>query len=245
MFRFEQSQNQTADSLLLFLALINCAPQAFFVPPSLRCPTRPTTLSHPIPVMSNPAWRPVSEDEANLFSKCSWLQGATLTGVAYGAQATLFMLAFCLLYEQGRKTKNWMRSAPFMVYIFIIFLMGTLFMASCVEMTQLSFINQHNIPGGLQCMKLSNLPSLWMNQAMSPLALPTGLQMPLLCIISLAHPYNISDRFYPLCLQVWCYYVILKGCSIPMWSVMFFLCLLYLGSFGRHRFQIQGLKNFL
>ena len=95
----------------------------------------------------NPAWKPPGETPFDLFNERAWLQGAILTGVAYGVEATLFFMTVRLLYLQGKST-GWSRAAPFLAYICVMFLMGTLFMAACAEMTQLSFIDQRNFPGG-------------------------------------------------------------------------------------------------
>ncbi|KAJ7495956.1 hypothetical protein B0H11DRAFT_878155 [Mycena galericulata] len=92
------------------------------------------------------SYRP-DETPADVFSEHTWLQGAFLSCVAYGMQAILFILCLHLLWTpRARKISRW--SAGVSIYITVMFLLGTLYMAALLEFTQQSFIDARNIPGG-------------------------------------------------------------------------------------------------
>ena len=96
--------------------------------------------------MSNISWTP-SEPSDVLFSEKTWLQGAILTGVGYGVVFTLFTQCFralLLSINQANRTQQ----IFFLVYISILFILGTLFMAACAQMTQLSFVQYRDYPTG-------------------------------------------------------------------------------------------------
>lgn len=87
------------------------------------------------------------ESSIQLFTEKTWLQGAIMTGVAYGVVLTLFIMCFYLLISR-RTRSNSHRNIAFLIYITTMFIMGTLFMAACAEMTQLSFVDNRNYSGG-------------------------------------------------------------------------------------------------
>lgn len=96
--------------------------------------------------MSNTSWTP-SEPSDVLFSEKTWLQGAILTGVGYGIVFTLFTQCLrALLLNINRENRK--QRIFFLVYISILFILGTLFMAACAQMTQLSFVQYRNYPTG-------------------------------------------------------------------------------------------------
>ncbi|KAH9929362.1 uncharacterized protein B0H18DRAFT_1117406 [Fomitopsis serialis] len=96
--------------------------------------------------MSNASWTP-NEPADVLFSEKTWLQGAILTGVGYGVVFTLFTQCFrALLLDINRA--NMKRRVFFLIYITIMFILGTIFMAACAEMTQLSFVQYRDYPTG-------------------------------------------------------------------------------------------------
>ena len=110
-----------------------------------------TPLNHgdspqsPLPAMSNTSWTP-NETPDVLFTEKTWLQGAVLTGVGYGIVFTLYcMTAHALLV--GRRRSDY-KNIGWLVYITIIFFLGSIFMGACAQMTQLSFVQYRNIPGG-------------------------------------------------------------------------------------------------
>lgn len=96
---------------------------------------------------NNPAYAPPGESSLDLFSERAWLQGAILTGVAYGAEATIFFITFRLLLAQA-KGAGYKKAVSFLIYTTLMFIMGTLIMATAMAMTQISFIDQRNFPGG-------------------------------------------------------------------------------------------------
>ncbi|KAJ7739989.1 hypothetical protein DFH07DRAFT_839566 [Mycena maculata] len=96
--------------------------------------------------MSNATYRP-DESNAAIFSEHTWLQGAFLAAVAYGMETILYAMSVHLLWT-GRKEKNKKRNFGLIVYITIIFILGTLYMAGLLQFTQQSFIDDRNIEGG-------------------------------------------------------------------------------------------------
>ena len=95
--------------------------------------------------MSNASWIPDESPEI-IFSEKTWLQGAILTGVGYGIVFTLFCMTFRAL-TIGLRWSDYKKIA-FLAYIMIMFLLGSIFMGACAQMTQLSFVQYRNIPGG-------------------------------------------------------------------------------------------------
>lgn len=96
--------------------------------------------------MSNTSWTPPEPSDV-LFSEKTWIQGAILTGVGYGVVFTLFTQCFrALLLDINRANRK--QRIFFLTYIAILFLLGTLFMAACAQMTQLSFVQYRNYPTG-------------------------------------------------------------------------------------------------
>lgn len=94
----------------------------------------------------DPAWIP-QEDAATLFGERAWLIGAILTGVGYGVVITLYFFCFHQLLKTMDSTNRLQRIA-FLVYITLITLFGTLFIAACARMTELSFVDYRLFPGG-------------------------------------------------------------------------------------------------
>lgn len=98
-------------------------------------------------IMSSNPWAP-DETPEQLFAENAWLQGALLCAVAYGCELTLFSMCFYLLYKQRKRSASKRRTIGLLIYITFIFLLGSLFLASNNEFTQLAFITNRNYPGG-------------------------------------------------------------------------------------------------
>lgn len=94
----------------------------------------------------DPAWRP-AEDEITLINERTWLAGMILSAVAYGIVFTLFVLTFKQLIRSTTKY-NYTQKLCFIIYITVIFILGTLFIGAIAKMTQLSFIDYRLFPGG-------------------------------------------------------------------------------------------------
>lgn len=92
---------------------------------------------------------PYAPDESyhDLVAETEWLQGAMLSGILYGVEVTLFIICFKLLVQQMRRA-NYKRQCILLAFITTVFTLGTLLMYSIADMTQLSFINDRNFPGG-------------------------------------------------------------------------------------------------
>jgi len=96
--------------------------------------------------MSNASWAP-HESPATIFAEETWLQGALLSNIFYGIELTLFAICFKLLVGRMERS-NYKRQLGFLVFITVLFILGTLFVYSLAEFTQLAFIEDRNYPGG-------------------------------------------------------------------------------------------------
>jgi len=95
---------------------------------------------------SNLTWVP-DEDSQTLFSERCWLQGVVISAVAYGITVSLYLLSFHFLVREKNRVEFKQR-VLLLIYITIIFLLGTLFMCSLAAFTQMVFIDDRNYPGG-------------------------------------------------------------------------------------------------
>ncbi|KZV68536.1 hypothetical protein PENSPDRAFT_609927 [Peniophora sp. CONT] len=99
--------------------------------------------------MSNP-YSPV-ESSTDLLTEKSWLQGAIISSVAYGAEFVLFCLCLPLLWQQATKSAPKV-SKPvtyaMTVYVIVLFCLGTVFQVALAGFTQLAFITDRNFAGG-------------------------------------------------------------------------------------------------
>ncbi|KAF5310069.1 hypothetical protein D9619_010313 [Psilocybe cf. subviscida] len=155
----------------------------------------------------NSSWVP-DEDATTLFSERAWLIGAILTGVGYGVVITLY--GFCLrqLLKQKDHSNRLQRNC-LLVYITLITLFGTLFLAACARMTELSFVDYRLFPGG---------PSMFENVEFS---IPPD---------ELGNVAFVLGNWFADALVVWRCMIIYRNCRIPTWIVMGIPCLAYLGS---------------
>ena len=101
---------------------------------------------------SKPSWRP-NVPESQLFDEKTWLQGAILSAVAYGANLVLFVLNVILLRMRAkldikRDSRTSQQTRCLLIYVCVMFILSTLTIASQAEMTQLGFIENRNFPGG-------------------------------------------------------------------------------------------------
>ncbi|KAH9834557.1 uncharacterized protein C8Q71DRAFT_859538 [Rhodofomes roseus] len=155
--------------------------------------------------MSNASWTP-DEPADVLFSEKTWLQGAILTGVGYGIVFTLFTQCFrALLLDMNRA--NMKRRVFFLIYITIMFILGTIFMAACAEMTQLSFIQYRNYPTG---------PSGYENDEFSIPADEAG------------NVAFVLTNWFADALLVWRCSIIFRGVATTVWIPLLLPVLMYL-----------------
>ena len=102
---------------------------------------------HAALVMSlNPAWKP-AEDELTIINERTWLAGMILSAVAYGIVLTLYILTFKQLVRTTTKY-NYNQRVPFMIYITLMLILGTLFVGAIAKMTELSYVDYRLFPGG-------------------------------------------------------------------------------------------------
>jgi hypothetical protein len=95
---------------------------------------------------TDPAWRP-NEDAATIHSEETWLQGAFVAAVAYGAVAVLCAQCFFMLMR-GFKRSKLMHTVPLLLFVFLMFALNTVYIATTIQFTQQAFIDFRNFDGG-------------------------------------------------------------------------------------------------
>lgn len=95
---------------------------------------------------TNPAWRP-NEDDATIHSEETWLQGAFVAAVAYGAVAVLCVQCFFML-TRGFKRSKLAHTIPLFLFVFLMFALNTTYIATTIQFTQQAFIDYRNFEGG-------------------------------------------------------------------------------------------------
>ncbi|TCD68387.1 hypothetical protein EIP91_010896 [Steccherinum ochraceum] len=95
---------------------------------------------------TTPSYAP-DESSSQLWLEQAILDGGGIENVAYGVQLTLFLLCFNHLWSE-RKDKTRTRTYFWMVYIVILFSLGTIGNAVNMRITELSFVDNRNFPGG-------------------------------------------------------------------------------------------------
>ncbi|EIW79634.1 hypothetical protein CONPUDRAFT_106259, partial [Coniophora puteana RWD-64-598 SS2] len=94
------------------------------------------------------------ESPAALYAEGSWLQGALVTSYLYGIVFILYIMCisslFSRLYQGGSYShgRQYHKTIFFIVYVTLIFVIGTVYVAFNNYITQEGFINQRNYPGG-------------------------------------------------------------------------------------------------
>ncbi|KAF7797339.1 hypothetical protein EIP86_008534 [Pleurotus ostreatoroseus] len=95
--------------------------------------------------MSSAVWKP---DEARtILAEGTWLQGAFIMCIAYGAVATLAIQCFVMLVKDFKIAKL-SRDGPLLAYVVSIFVLCTMFIGAGMVFTQRAFVDNRNIPGG-------------------------------------------------------------------------------------------------
>ncbi|KAF8997019.1 hypothetical protein BDQ17DRAFT_1391962 [Cyathus striatus] len=145
-----------------------------------------------------------NESSQALFIECTWLQGAILSSVAYGMVFTLFILCFNLLLYSARTSKE-RKFAALLIYICVIFALGTLFMCSLSAITQKSFIDDRDYPGG---------PGAYESDMYG------------IPISELGNACYTIANWCADTLLVWRCYIIYRGSRIPVWLYMMLPCML-------------------
>lgn len=154
------------------------------------------------------------ESSSQLFAEKTWLHGAILTGIAYGAMLVLsFTCTHMLLQGRGAGARNMsrLRRNALLGYVLFVTIIGTLFMAGCAAMTQLSFIDNRDFPGG---------PA---NYEETMFSIP---------IDEIGNVAFVLANWCADAMLVWRSIIIYQGCGLPPWLVIFIPCLMYLGSFA-------------
>ncbi|KAF7290014.1 hypothetical protein HMN09_01306200 [Mycena chlorophos] len=149
---------------------------------------------------SSSSYRP-DESNADIFSEHTWLQGAFLATLAYGAAAVLyFMTVSLLLASKGRILLS---------YISMMFLLSTLYIAGELKFTQQAFIDDRNIPGG---------PSAYEN-------VMYNLPIDMLSNVTLVLLAGMCDI-----INVWRCSIIYRGSRVPWYYVIALPMIMYIAS---------------
>jgi len=104
-------------------------------------------------------WRP-AEDEKTIINERTWLAGTILAAVAYGMVFTLFVLTFKQLIKTTTKD-NYTQRRLLIIYITLLFILGTLYIGSVAKMTELGFIDYRLFPGGPGILPFSSSLETW------------------------------------------------------------------------------------
>lgn len=86
--------------------------------------------------------------DSSLQQERGWLQGAILSGVAYGAVIILFSKCVLFLFSQLRAPTRTRFTIILFTYTCLIFILSTLFMGSLAKFTEMAFIDNRMFPGG-------------------------------------------------------------------------------------------------
>jgi hypothetical protein len=107
----------------------------------------------------DPLWQP-AEDEKAILNERTWLAGTILAAVAYGIVFILFVLTFKQLIRTTTKS-NYTQRRLLMIYITLLFILGTLYIGSIAKMTELGFIDYRLFPGGPGILPFSSSLETW------------------------------------------------------------------------------------
>jgi hypothetical protein len=94
----------------------------------------------------NPLWRP-AEDETTIINEQTWLAGTLLAAVAYGMVFCLFVLTLPQLIKTTTRD-NYTQRRLLIIYITLLFILGTLYIGSVAQLTEFGFIDYRLFPGG-------------------------------------------------------------------------------------------------
>ncbi|KZT08005.1 uncharacterized protein LAESUDRAFT_677219 [Laetiporus sulphureus 93-53] len=150
------------------------------------------------------------ETPAQIYAEETWLQGALLSNIVYGVELALFVICFGLLARKTTRS-NYKSNVPLLVFITVIFMLGSFFMGAGAKFTQLAFIENRNYPGG---------PAAY-EQAM--------FWIP---VDELGNVSFVIGNWLMDLLLVWRCMVIYKGSGVLIWSVMSCAFAIFLASFA-------------
>ncbi|KAG1730559.1 uncharacterized protein EDB91DRAFT_784285 [Suillus paluster] len=152
------------------------------------------------------------ESPAQLYAEKTWLAGSIMTGAGYGVVLALFWLCLRSLWHRTRvKDADYTRNCFFIVYVCVMFALGSFFMGSIFKFTQLAFVDDRNFPGG---------PSAWEVEMFS---------------INVDEISNVSFVLADWCsaaLMVWRCVIIYRDCGTCPWPIVMILGSMLLASFG-------------
>ncbi|KAG1764890.1 hypothetical protein EV702DRAFT_1204815 [Suillus placidus] len=151
------------------------------------------------------SWTP-NESSQTILAEEGWLQSTVVSAVAYGIDVALYFMCFHLLFQQIITRTNYKQPLFLLIYITVSFILGTLFIASLADFTQLAFIQDRNYPGG---------PNAFENDMFS------------IPIDNLGNVTGMLTTLLADALVVWRCMVIYTGCRFPLWIIMIFPWLMF------------------
>ncbi|KAK0473965.1 hypothetical protein IW261DRAFT_1502537 [Armillaria novae-zelandiae] len=155
----------------------------------------------------DPAWTP-NEDPATLLAERTWLIGAILTGVGYGVVLTLTLICIGRLLKR-RRGSSLKQTYFWLVYVFLVFLFATLFVAGSSTMAQYSFIDYRLFPGG---------PAQFENLMFS------------IPVSEMGNVAFVLSNWFADAVVVWRCLIVYKGTRFSWWLIALFPCLMYIAS---------------
>jgi len=151
------------------------------------------------------------ESPSQLFAEKTWLQGALLSNIVYGIEVSLFAICFKLLFTRTNRM-NERKQLMLLTFVTVLFILGTIFVYSLSEFTQLAFIENRNYPGG---------PAAYEEAMFWVPASKIGTVV-----------FVMGNWLMDL-LLVWRCMVIFTGITlVPLWTMMVLPCLLFVTSFA-------------
>ncbi|ESK84741.1 hypothetical protein Moror_578 [Moniliophthora roreri MCA 2997] len=161
----------------------------------------------------NSTWIPAEGEEGqpsiSLLLERSWLIGTILTGVGYGIVVTLTVLCIGPLLKglKGRK-RDYFRLFS-VIYVTLLFLCATMFMAGDSSMAQYSYVDYRLYPGG---------PAAFEND------------MFWIPVSEIGNVGFVVSNWLADLVVVWRCLVVFKGSSFPFWAICIYPCIAYIVS---------------
>ncbi|SJL04988.1 uncharacterized protein ARMOST_08359 [Armillaria ostoyae] len=158
----------------------------------------------------DPAWTP-DEGSVTLLNERTWLIGAILTGVGYGVVLTLTVICLTRLLDSLRRRRgsNPKLTSFWLVYVILIFLFATMFVAGSSTMAQYSFIDYRLFPGG---------PAAFEEVMFS------------LPVSEMGNVAFVLSNWFADAVVVWRCLVVYQGTGVPLWFIALVPGLTYVAS---------------
>ncbi|KAK7036791.1 hypothetical protein VNI00_011457 [Paramarasmius palmivorus] len=156
----------------------------------------------------DPAWVPPEDGVQSIshIKERAWLVGTILTGVGYGIVVTLTILCISPLLKGFRGHQRDNLRLFSLIFVTLLFLCATMFMAGDSTMAQYSFVDYRLYPGG---------PAAFENDK---------FWIPVSEIGNVS--FVVSNWLADL-VVVWRCLVVFKGSRVPFWAICIYPCVAY------------------